>query len=151
MIILSWRTTFFSGKGLIHQTEQFTSLGIYSENCSQKCWVQTENRITSETSELLDKFVRIFQWRRIHQSNWGEVTPTLLSVLWIRNDFNVDSDPDFAFYHNEDPNLDLGNQTNADPDPGQTMWTKKFTCVVIFNTAGPEPWGGPGTGSSCKF
>ncbi len=41
------------------------------------------------------------------------------SVLWIRIGFNADQDP--AFYLNEDPDQDLGSQTNADPshpDPG---------------------------------
>jgi hypothetical protein len=46
-------------------------------------------------------------------------------VLWIRIDFIADPDPGPAFYLNED--LDSGSKTNADPnpDPGQTLSSKK--------------------------
>jgi hypothetical protein len=41
---------------------------------------------------------------------------SFVAVLWIRI---CDLNPDPVFYLNVDP--DLGSQSNADPDPGQTF------------------------------
>jgi hypothetical protein len=48
-------------------------------------------------------------------------------VFFIRKGFNADPhlDPDPAFYLIADPNPDTGSQTNADPDPGQTLPSQK--------------------------
>ncbi len=44
-------------------------------------------------------------------------------MLWILIGFNGDPDPYPAFYLGADP--DLGSQTNAYPDPGQTLKSQK--------------------------
>ena len=45
-------------------------------------------------------------------------------VLLIRIGFNADPDPEQAFYVNADQ--DPGSQTNAGPDPSQTLKSKKL-------------------------
>jgi hypothetical protein len=46
-----------------------------------------------------------------------------VALLWICIGFNADPDP--AFYPNADPDQDSGSQTNAYPDPCQTLKSQK--------------------------